>query len=169
MKERGFTLLEVIVVLTLFALSTLLVIPSLSGLSKTLELKEAAKKLSAILRYGRSEAVNKGEVYRILFNSELNEVKLQSMKMTEEDKEKDERGGEGPEKIYLLPKGVHIKDVKAPPPQFPSDLPVIEFYPNGGSNGGSILIDSPDRKGYRIDIHFLTGMVKMENGEIERK
>jgi prepilin-type N-terminal cleavage/methylation domain-containing protein len=164
MRERGFTLLEVIVVLTLLALSTLLVIPSLSGFSKTMELKGAAKKLSAILRYGRSEAVNKGEVYRILFDSELNEVKIQSMKMAEEKKEKDERGGKGPQKIYFLPKGVHIKDVKAPPPQFPSDLPVIEFYPNGGSNGGSIFIDSPDRKGYRINIHFLTGMVEMEKG-----
>ena len=162
MRQRGFTLLELIVVLTLMTLSTLLVIPSLSGFSKTIELNGAAKKLSAILRYGRSEAVNRGEVYRIVFDSELNEVKIQSMKTADEKKGKDEKPGEGAEKIYILPKGVHIKEVKAPPPQFPSNLPVIEFYPNGGSNGGSILLNREGREGYRITVHFLTGMVEIE-------
>jgi hypothetical protein len=57
---------------------------------------------------------------------------------------------------------VDIKEVKADSPQYPSDYSVIEFYPNGGSNGGTILLDSQDRKGYRIKIDFLTGVVKIE-------
>jgi len=42
---------------------------------------------------------------------------------------------------------------------WPSDLPTIEFYPNGGSNGGTILLETEGEKGYRIRVHFLTGMV----------
>jgi prepilin-type N-terminal cleavage/methylation domain-containing protein len=163
MRERGFTLFEVIIVLILFTLSTLLVIPSLSRFSRSIELKGCAKKISAILRYCRSEAVNKGKTYQVLFDSESQEVRVQSMEWMEEEKGSDEKTEEKvPEKKYSLPDLVHIKEVKVDSTQYPSDLPAIEFYPNGGSNGGSILLDSPNRKGYRINIHFLTGMVEIE-------
>ncbi len=166
MRERGFTLLEVIVVLILFALSTALVIPSLSRFSKGIALKGCAKKVSAILRYCRSEAVNRGKIYQILFDSESQEVKVQSMPWMEEEGSEEKKEEKVPEKRYSLPDPVHIKEVKVDSTRYPSDLPAIEFYPNGGSNGGSILLDSPGRKGYRININFLTGMVEIENGEI---
>jgi general secretion pathway protein H len=163
MKERGFTLFEVIIVLTLLTLSMLLVMPSFSRFSRGIELKGSAKKVSAILRYCRSEAVNKGKIYQVFFDSESQEVKVQSMERTEEEKGNDEKSEEKvSEKRYALPDPVHIKEVKVGSAQYPSDLPAIEFYPNGGSNGGSILLDSPDRKGYRININFLTGMVEIE-------
>jgi general secretion pathway protein H len=163
MKERGFTLFEVIIVLTLFTLSTLLVIPSLSRFSKGIELTGSAKKVSAILRYCRSEAVNKGRIYQVFFDSESQEVKVRFMKRMEEEKgDEEKKEEETPEKRYFLPKPVRIKEVKVESTQYPSDLPAIEFYPNGGSNGGSILLDSQDRKGYRINVNFLTGMVEIE-------
>jgi len=163
MKERGFTLFEVIIVLTLFALTTLWVIPSLSGFSRSIELKGCAEKVSAILRYCRSEAVNKGKIYRVSFDSEAQEVRVQSKERMEEEKGNDEKGEEKVvEKKYSLPDPVHIKEMKVAPTEYPSDLPAIEFYPNGGSNGGSILLDSPGRNGYRININFLTGMVEIE-------
>jgi prepilin-type N-terminal cleavage/methylation domain-containing protein len=163
MKERGFTLFEVIIVLTLFTLLTLLVIPSLSRFSRGIELKASANKVSAILRYCRSEAVNKGKIYQVFFDSESQEVKARSMEWMEEEKANDEKSEEKvSEKRYVLPGSVHIKEVKVESTQYPSDLPAIEFYPNGGSNGGSILLDSPGRNGYRIHINFLTGTVEIE-------
>jgi general secretion pathway protein H len=163
MRKQGFSLLELIVVITVITLSTALVIPSLSRFSRTIELKGCAKKVSAILRYCRSEAVNKGKIYQVLFDSETQEVKVQSVEWMEEEKENDEKKEEKlSEKRYSLPDPVHIKEVKVASTQYPSDLPAIEFYPNGGSNGGSILLDSPGRKGYRININFLTGMVEIE-------
>jgi hypothetical protein len=42
---------------------------------------------------------------------------------------------------------------------------MIEFYPNGGSNGGAILLDSQDRMGYKIKVHLLTGMVEVERAK----
>ncbi|MGA2465335.1 MAG: GspH/FimT family pseudopilin [Thermodesulfobacteriota bacterium] len=167
MRKQGFSLLELIVVITIITLSTALVIPSLSRFSRTIELKGCAKKVSAILRYCRSEAVNKGKTYQVLFDSETQEVKVQSMESMEEEKGGGEKKGEkAPEKRYALPDAVHIKEVKVDSTQYPSDLPAIEFYPNGGSNGGSILLDSPGRRGYRININFLTGMVEIEKGQI---
>jgi general secretion pathway protein H len=161
-KNRGFTLIEVMVVLILISLSMLLVTPSLSRFSKTVELKGAAKKISAILRYYRSEAVNQGRVYQVLFDPDLREVRVQSIEEKDEDEGAEGAKDNSSQKRYTLPKGVDIKEVKADSPQYPSDYSVIEFYPNGGSNGGTILLDSQDRKGYRIKIDFLTGVVKIE-------
>ena len=155
-------MVELVVVLVLISLSIALVAPSLSRFSKTIELKAAVKKVSAILRYCRSEAINRGKVYQIFFDSELKEVRVQSVASSEE-KEGDAKGEDkSPPKIYALPAGINMKEMKMESPEYPTDFPTIEFYPNGTSNGGAILLDSEDRKGYRIRIHYLTGIVAVE-------
>jgi prepilin-type N-terminal cleavage/methylation domain-containing protein len=166
MKNEGFSLMELIVVMTILVLSVSLVTSSLSNLSRTIELKAAAKKVSGILRYYRSEAVNKGLVYQVLFDSESRAVKVQSVSIMEPafEKEEEKKEGEGPKTLYGLPSGVQMKELDFTSPQYPCDLPAIEFYPNGGSNGGSVLFNSAERGGYRIKVHFLTGMVEVEKG-----
>jgi len=138
-KNKGFSLIELVIVLIIISLSISLVTPSLARFSKMIELKTAAKKVSGILRYYRSEAIQQGKVHQILFDPNLREVRILSLEPTEE-------------KI--------LKNI--PPPEYPADFPAIEFYPSGGSNGGSILLDSQDQKGFRIKVHFLTGMVAIE-------
>ena len=165
MKNKGFSLMELIIVLTILALSVALVTSSMSNLSRTIELKAAAKKVSGILRYYRSEAINKGSVYQVLFDSESRAVKVQSVSLAEpaDEKEADQKkAGEGAKTLYGLPVGVQMKELDFPSPEYPCDLPAVEFYPNGGSNGGSVLINSPERKGYRIKVDFFTGMVEIE-------
>ena len=162
MRDKGFSLIEVVVVLLIMSLSIALVMPSLSRFSSTVELKAAAKKLSAILRYYRSEAINKGKVYQILFDSDLNEVRVQPVVSTEEKGESEKKEENITQKIYALPKGIHIKEVKVESTQYPSDFPTIEFYSNGGSNGGAVTLDSQDRQGYKIEVNFLTGIVAIQ-------
>ncbi len=65
-------------------------------------------------------------------------------------------------KVYALPSSIQMKELKVESTQYLSDLPAIEFYPNGGSNGGDILLDTPSQKGYKIKVNFLTGMVVIE-------
>jgi len=161
MRKNGYSLLELIIVLILISLSTALVTPSLSRFSKTIELKASAKKVSGVLRYCRSEAINKGLVYQVIFNPELREVMVQSIDLNEEKKEGDKKE-ELSGKTYSLPQGIEMKEVNLTSPQYPSDLPTVEFYPNGGSNGGSFLLNSQEQKGYKIKVDFLTGVVKVE-------
>jgi general secretion pathway protein H len=163
MKDRGFSLFELLVVLILLSLSLALVAPSLSRFLRTVELKGAAQKVSGILRNSRSEAVNKGKVYQVLFNSQSREVSVHSMEPPEEKDERKE--GPAPEKTYLLPEGIQMKGDPTSSSPSASELSQIEFYPNGGSNGGTILLDSPDRLGYRIQVHFLTGMVAIKRAK----
>ena len=162
MRERGFSLIEIIVVLVLVSLAVALLAPSFSQFSKSVELKAAAKKISAILRYCRSEAVNRGKVYRVFFDPDLKTVKVESMESTEAKENDERKAASAPVPTYFLPQGINMKEVKFDSPQYPSEFPAVEFYPSGGSNGGAILLDAQDMKGYKIKIHFLTGIVVIE-------
>jgi len=169
MRNRGFSLIEMVVVLVLISLSIALVTPSLSRFSKKVELKATAQKVSGILRYFRSESIQKGRVYQILFDSGTGEIRIRALEGEEMEREgKQEEGKKGTEEAaaqerrYPLPGGIQMKEFKIPSPEFPSDLPTIEFYPTGGSNGGAILLEMQDQKGYWIKVHFLTGIVGIE-------
>jgi prepilin-type N-terminal cleavage/methylation domain-containing protein len=179
MKSKGFVLIELIIVMILFGVSLGLAVPFFSRVSKTAELKGTAQKISGILRYGRSEAVHEGRVYQVLFNADLREVRIKSIELTEEegteeDKTADEKVGDekaGDEKakerkaydkVYSMPGWIHMKEVEIAPAQYDSDLPAIEFYPNGSSNGGTFLLDGNEQKGYRIKVHFVSGIVEIE-------
>ena len=162
MKKKGFSLIEVVVVLVIISLSVILVAPSLSRFSSTAGLKATTKKLSAILRFYRSEAIHRGRVYRILFDSDLNEVRIRPVVPTEAVEEGVNKEESVPPKIYGIPKGIRIREVKVESTEYSSDFPTIEFYANGGSNGGTITLDNQDRQGFKIEVNFLTGIVTVQ-------
>ncbi len=167
MKNRGFSLIELIVVLVLLSLSTALIAPSLSRFSKSVELKGTAKRVAAVLRYCRSEAVNKGIVYQVLFDANLMEVRVQQAASEAEEEtgkkeETEKKEAKAAPRVFSLPRGIQMKELNLESPQYPTDLPAIEFYPNGGSNGGDVLLDTESQKGFKIKVNFLTGAVVIE-------
>lgn len=162
MRSKGFSFVELMVVLVILTLSLSLITPSLSRFLRTVELKGAAKKISGILRYCRSEAVNKGLVYQVLFDSDLRRVSVQSKESSKAKKEEEvKKEGDPSKKIYTLPDGIQMRKVDVVSIQNGSELPIIEFYPNGGSSGGSILLEGQSQSSFKIEVHFLTGMVKI--------
>ena len=161
MKGRGFALIELVIVLILISLSIAMVAPAFSRVAQTIELKAAAKKISTIMRYYRSEAVQTGKTRQVLFDPDLREVRVQATEINIPEGEKAIREDSAPTKKFILPEGIQMKELKIPASQNPADSPTIEFYSNGGSNGGSLVIDRPDHKGYRIKVNFLTGMVEI--------
>jgi general secretion pathway protein H len=161
-KSRGFSLIELMIVLILISLSISLVAPSLSRFSKNIELKAAAKKISAILRYYRNEAVHRGRVQQVLFDANAREVRIQAV-AEEKGMGEEETPSRSEAPKYPLPAGIQIKEIKIPASQYPTEFPTIEFYPDGGSNGGSIVLENEGNKGYKIKVHFLTGIVRIEN------
>lgn len=156
--SRGFTLLELILVIIILSVSMALISPSLSKTLKTTELKGTAQKIAAILRHSRSEAVHRGRIYQVSFHSDLRQVQVRWIEPDEEEM-KEQTGSFPP--LFSLPDGVSIKEVDLNKSQFFSEFPAIEFYPNGGSNGGSFLLEGGAHQGYRIKVHWITGMVEI--------
>lgn len=161
MRARGFSLLELILVLFIMGLSMALIAPAFSRFSKSGELKATARKLSSVLRNSRSEAVHRGEIHQVLFDLPSQSVKIQSFKP-------DGPEGEGEKerplrvKTFPIPNRIQIREVKTPSGRLPSEKPAIEFYPNGSSTGGSFLLEGDYPGAYRIEVHSITGAVRIE-------
>lgn len=157
-KSKGFTLLELALVLILLSVAGYLVVPSMSRLARVIELKGTAQKIAGILRYCRIATIQKGQVHQILIDRKQRELIVRAL----QSEKKEGIEFTWVEKIkYQIPAGINLKE-EISPGDYSAELPAIEFYPTGQANGGQILLADPEQKGYRIKISFLTGLVEVE-------
>lgn len=158
MREKGFTLLELIVVVIILFFSLMMVFPAIHKIQTSIETKATVKKISSLLRYYRTEAINKGKVFIITLEDDSRAIKVYSIETLSED-------GEVEKKLLKnvsLPEGIRIKEAKGISVQFPLENPSFEFYPEGGSSGGFILLSGAGDKEFKILIDLLTGSVEVK-------
>jgi general secretion pathway protein H len=180
----GFTLIELILVLVIVGFLISLVAPAITS-TAGLNLRTAAKRIAAGLRYARSQAVTMGDVYQVVFNIEQNEMTIE--RIAEEDPyglptrgsrwweagedEDEEEGAEEPareqyaKETYRLPKGVTIVSVIADDEEIDQGEVLIDFYPNGSCTGGDVFLMDDKERTYRIALEFITGVVTIEEEE----
>jgi len=176
--RKGFTLLELLVVLVIISIMAAFVGPRVAGSMSTLTLKTAAKKVAASLRYARSQATSESRLYFVLFDSAKGRLTIKSgQKATNEDTEKEVAEGEQDEgrsedmaddspvkekfKVYALPEGVRFDKVVSDTNEDTSDVFQIVFFPNGGSSGGEVLLKNDRGRQYNISVDFVVGTVRL--------
>jgi general secretion pathway protein H len=152
-RSRGFSLLEMIIVIVIISLLALLVTPTLTKTIANMELKSSVKRVSAILRSCRNDAVNKHRVYQVNFNRESNVVGVCSAQEGQEQFET--------LNSYPLPKDIRMDKIEVAKTFLESTLPSFEFYPNGSANGGTAVLRGGEGPGYSIEVDALTGTVKI--------
>jgi len=136
----GVSLLELLIVLTILALASAIVIPMLSGVSNA-ELRGAARQLASGLRLARSEAVShRRETFLVV------DLAGRRFKVDRDPQE------------HALPRNVELKLFTAQKDLVDEKIGAIRFYPDGGSNGGRITVGSGERK-FEVDVDWLTGRV----------
>ena len=176
--EKGFTLIELILVLVIIGFLTSLVAPAITSLAG-LKLKTATRKMAAGLRYARSQAVTTGSEYQVVFDIEKGEMIIESLQ--EEEKpysySDDYEAGEEEEeedvsakrmkkrKSYTIPKEVRLARVVIDGEEITEDQAWIDFYPNGSCSGGEIFLMDEKEREYRIALEFITGVVKITEVE----
>ena len=72
--KKGFSLLELIVVLMLVALAAGVVMPSFSRGWKGLEMETAGRDLMTRMRHARSQAISKQKVFRMILHKDEDET-----------------------------------------------------------------------------------------------
>ena len=145
-RTKGFTLVEVMVVLVIIALIMGMVATAMSRSVSSAEARAATRKLVASLRYTRARAIiDKGEqVFQI--NTDARSYMAPGRKMV------------------TLPKGVDITVTTARSEITSEDVAGIRFFPDGGSTGGHIELTVNERE-YRVNVAWLTGETSMERTE----
>ena len=175
--RKGFTLLELLVVLVIISIAAAFVGPQVAGSMSTLTLKTAAKKVASSLRYARSQATSEGRPYFVLFDTDKGRLTIKSgQTATKEDKEKEAAEGEQDTgtsegmadeavketfKVYALPEGVRFDKVVSDKNEDISDVFQIVFFPNGGSSGGEVLLENDRGRRYNISVDFVSGTVRL--------
>jgi general secretion pathway protein H len=166
---RGFTLLELLVVLVIISLMSVLVVPQLTGSLAGMNLQTASKKISASLRYARSRAASEKITYIAIFDFEKDRLSIMTgttgqEAQTGESLKEDLGDGEEPvirSKSYDLPDGVKLEKGVSGEDEIDSGLFQISFFPTGSSSGGDVILINDRGKRYKISVDFITGVVRL--------
>ena len=141
-SERGFTLIEMIVVLTVLALLTVLLVNNASQVSPATHARSAAQGISAALRSARSEALSANR--SVTFSLDV--------------ANRTYRWGQS--LPIPLPGDIQLSVLTGD--QLASDtVGRFRFDPDGGSSGGRVTIEGGGRIWW-VGIDWLSGRVSLE-------
>ena len=142
-STRGFTLVEMMVVLVIVALMMALVGTSIARNVSGAEMRTAAGKVAASLRYTRTQAILTKSEQVFLVDTE----KLTYQAAQREAQE--------------LPEGMKVELNTARSELTSETAGGIRFYPDGGSTGGNVRLEANGRI-YRVNVAWLTGEASVE-------
>ena len=149
-KNRGFTLLELLVVVVIGVLIVSLVPPLLSGFGVSTESRGAARRLAAGLRAARNEAVTRQHEASLMINLEQRRFQV-----TNDPRE------------LTLPNNLAIKLYTAQSELLDATTGGIRFFPDGSSTGGHIAL-SDGRVEYTVNVDWLTGRIYILDREVRQ-
>ena len=167
-ENKGFTLFELLVVLVIISVMFALVGPKFAGSMSNMRLRTTSKKISAALRYARSQATSERISYFALFDFDKDRLSIiSSREASDETGEKD--SGDDKErpvgsKVYDLPDGIKLDRAASSEGEVDFGIFQIVFFPSGGNSGGEVILANDRGKRYKISVDFITGAVQL--GEI---
>ena len=134
----GFTLLEVLVVISLLALTLTLVAPRLASVLPGVQARGAVQDIAAAMRSARERALTENRVVDVSVDAAA------------------QRLDAGGEPSRSLPSGValQLEDPEA-------DTWTVRFYPDGSSSGGRVALQAGARR-YALEVDWLTAAVRVE-------
>ena len=143
LAARGFTLLELIVVLFLAGLVAALVAPSFSGTLESSRLRSGAAEVRAAFTLARTLAASGSRVRAVAF-----------------DVGKGEYAVLGEARTYLLPEGVRIESARVGGAVVEEETFRVRFFPDGSAEEAEIVVASTAGGRLRVTVDPLTGIAE---------
>ncbi|MDO9270921.1 MAG: GspH/FimT family protein [Methylobacter sp.] len=143
--QRGFTLLELVVVLFVVVLGFSVIGLNLSSGSDSTKIKAAARDIVSALRYARGQALMTHQETTVALDLGNNSYRVS-----------------GRDKLYQIPEGIDITVVTAQSELTGKGTANIRFFADGSSTGGRITLERGQTV-WKMDINWLTGQVELEN------
>jgi len=141
-RSRGFTLLELLVVLAIIALILAVTPPLITAAIPGAELKASARQVAAGLRLAREEAIRTGRDVAFTLDLETHSFEV-----------------DGRFRRGKLPKGLDLKLEAAETEMLDEHRGAVRFFPDGSSTGGRIILTRHDA-GYQVGVQWLTGRIR---------
>ncbi len=147
---RGFTLIEIIVVMLIVGISAGLVAVLVGKSSANRDLKVFVKDASAMLRYARNHAIAEKRKYSFVVSGNAGSYGLYTDLTPNADIE---------DAVPIVKRPVsEMLNVQS---EKHSSEVVIEFFPQGNSSGGVVKVTTPKQKSVYIAVNRVTGRVEI--------
>ncbi len=143
--QRGFTLLELTVVLFVVVLGFSVIGLNLSSGNDSTQIKAAARDIVSALRYARGQALMTHQETTVALNLSDNSYTVS-----------------GRDKLYHIPEVIDITVVTAQTELTGEGTASIRFFADGSSTGGRITLEL-GKASWKIDINWLTGQIELES------
>ena len=146
--RRGFTLIEMTVVLLIIAIGLTLAVPLIEGGFDSREVRRAARQIASTMVHCRVEAVSKAEPQGLVINPERNMIATS------------DRG-----RWAVLTDRAIIEKVEGGSVLGDGAVQVL-FYPNGSTSGADVVVASRRDRGrdrLRITLDPLVGTVRVQD------
>ena len=160
--RAGFSLLELIIVVTLLGILSAGVVPVFQGTFSSIESEHAVRDLIATIRYAQERAVTDSIEYRLYLEPDNNEYWVAHLAgYDEDDREKvfetiEARGSE----TALLPSRVEMRRPRARKDR-DAGAYYIAFYPNGACDDAKITLEREREAGGNVYIETRGGMGRL--------
>jgi prepilin-type N-terminal cleavage/methylation domain-containing protein len=189
-KSKGFSLIEILIVIALLALITAVGIPSINNAFRTSK-ESFGRKMAITLREARDRAMLTDKLVRLRIDFENQEYWLEEAPssyllpkppergLSEREQEARNKKEEGSfrllkeitqEKIKMPP-GLKIIEVISPRSKLPikEGIADVFFYNNGSTDGAAIHLEDDENVKQSLKLHPVTGHSKLELGYEEGK
>jgi len=133
----GFTLLELLVTLSVIALAVGLALPAIGRSTETVRARAEVAGFSAVLRHAREQAITRRQPHKVVVEPVARRVTVLG-------------GDDEVRRTRVLPERLTIEAVSAP---------TVRFEPEGSSSGGAFRLTS-GTTAYRVTIDAVTGRVR---------
>jgi type II secretion system protein H len=146
--SRGFTFVEMMVVLAIIALVAAIAVPAIDAGLDSREVRRAVRQIAATMHHLRGEAIATGKTRRLRLNPEENAI------------ETDDQS-----RWAILTERALIERVDGGFQTSDGTIEVL-FYPNGATSGADVVVCSRrDRANNRLRLHLdpLVGEVRVED------
>lgn len=140
---RGFSLIELLVVLALVALSLSVIAPRVGNSIDTSRLKASTRDLLATARHARTLAQTQQREVTLTIDVVDRSYRLDDAK-----------------RLAILPSGTKVSVVGAQSERLSDDVAGIRFFADGSTTGGEIEL-SFAKQSYAIEVDWLTGLARL--------
>ena len=175
-RSRGFTFLEVIIVVMIIAGLAGVTIPKLTGSFRRGRITKDVREMISTLRQARNIAVLRGSGVELVFDPEngvylldLIDFDMSGLPLDDEGvdiEDEMERLGLSEEvfRIHKLDKKLFFSLVHASAPLSHEELPRVIYYPDGSATAAWVGIQDDYGKALGIQVYRTTGMSKVTDG-----
>ena len=171
-EDKGFSLLELLLVLALIGLLSALIVPSLSNSLTNVHLKAATKKTAAVFRYAGNQAIAKKKPFLVIFDKAGGWLAFMDKPLLKVQDESDNpreafKSLPSSAKVYSFPKDIIIEKLVVGDKEISEGQSVFLFYPNGSCSGGEVVLQASNSRSYLIKLDPIIGTAKIESPENE--